>query len=179
MRYDSIADIYSVNAKVRTGFLEIVGTVTDDEANALPDGEPWSIGYVVEHVAIVNGGMAGICGKLIEKARSNGAGASQSLAISDKFYEYIGMMATRKAEAPERVRPTGGVTLAESKERLAGGAAAFESLREGFEQLDLSGPTFPHPYFGDLTAVEWFALSGLHERRHVEQIERILAKIRK
>jgi len=87
-------------------------------------------------------------------------------------------MATRKAEAPERVRPTGSVSVAESKERLAANDVAFDSFREGFEQLDLTEPKFPHPYFGELTAVEWFALAGLHERRHTDQIERILAKIR-
>jgi len=67
MRYESIADIYSVNAKTRDCFLNVIDGVTDDEVNALPDGELWSIGYIIEHVAIVNGGMAGICGRLIEK----------------------------------------------------------------------------------------------------------------
>lgn len=178
MRYESIADIYSINAKTRDRFLTVIQSVTDDEVIVLPDGEPWSIGYIVEHVAIVNGGMAGICGKLIEKAKSNGTEAGDGLAISDKFYECIGMMATRKAEAPERVRPSGSLSVAESKDQLAAGSVAFESFRKGFEQLDLTEPTFPHPYFGDLTAVEWFALAGIHERRHTDQIERLLTKIR-
>ena len=178
MRYGSIADIYTLNAKVREDFLAVVDSLTDDEINALPDGEAWSIGYIVEHVAIVNAGMAGICGKLVEKAKADGAGPSVGLSISEKFYEYIAMMATLKAEAPERVRPTGDLSITESKERLAAGVDTFDSLRDGFETIDLSDPKFPHPYFGDLTAIEWFALAGLHERRHSDQIGRIIGKIR-
>lgn len=178
MRFESISEIYAANQKTRERLLAVLCDVSDVEADKTTDDEPWSVSYITEHVAIVNNGMAGICSKLIEKARANGAASDGSLAIGDKFYEYIGMMATRKAEAPERVKPTGGVSVAESKERLDSAAAIFAGLREDFEALDLSEGKFPHPYFGDLTAVEWFAISGLHERRHTEQIVRLLAAIR-
>lgn len=178
MRFESVSDIYAANQKARERLLAVLADVSDVEADVTTDDEPWSVNYITEHVAIVNNGMAGICSKLVEKAKANGVASSTSLAISDKFYEYIGMMATRKAEAPERVKPTGGVPIAGSKERLDLAAAIFAGLREDFENLDLSEGKFPHPYFGDLTAVEWFALSGLHERRHIEQIERLLTQIR-
>lgn len=178
MRFESISDIYAANQKTRERLLAVLADVSDAEADKTTDDEPWSVNYITEHVAIVNNGMAGICSKLIEKAKANGAASEGSLAIGDKFYEYIGMMATRKAEAPERVRPIGGIPIGESKERLDSAATIFEGLRDEFETLDLSEDKFPHPYFGELTAVEWFALSGLHERRHTDQIERLLAQIR-
>jgi hypothetical protein len=178
MRFESISDIYSANRRSRERFLNILDDVIDDEAHTIPSGESWSIAHIAEHVAIVNNGMAGICRKLIEKAKTDEAAAGDSLAISDRFYEYVGMMATRKAEAPERVVPTGGVSIAESRERLNAADKIFATFQADFEDLDLTEPKFPHPYFGDLTAVEWFALSGLHERRHTEQAERVLAKLR-
>ncbi len=178
MRFESISDIYSSNRRSRERFLGILDGVTNDEANALPADEKWTVSHIAEHVAMVNQGMAGICGRLIEKARSAGASACDGLAISDEFYSYVAMIAKNKAEAPERVQPTGTVGLGESKERLAAAEAALAAMRSDLEGLDLSEPKFPHPYFGDLTAVEWFALLGLHEGRHAEQTERLLAKIR-
>jgi DinB superfamily len=178
MRFESISDIFAANQKSRDSLLAVLADVQESEADKTTDDEPWSVVYITEHIAIVTNGMAGICSKLIEKAKADDAPASASLAINDKFYEYIAMMATRKAEAPERVKPTGAVSLAESKERLASASTSFDALRDDFENLDLNGQTFPHPYFGDLTATEWFALSGLHERRHTAQIERLLASIR-
>jgi len=178
MRYGSINEIFGNNQALRQRLLEVIADIKDGETNVVPDGEGWSVGQIVEHVSIVNSGMAGICGKLIEKARSAGAREADGLAISDEFYANVRAMATRKAEAPERVLPTGDVSIDESTRRLSMATDAFNALRDAFESIDLSGPKFPHPYFGDLTAVEWFALSGLHERRHTDQIERVLAKIR-
>ena len=49
---------------------------------------------------------------------------------------------------------------------------AFQALKPLFEKYDASEPKFPHPYLGDMTAVEWLAMYGAHERRHLRQIER-------
>ena len=179
MRFESIADIYAANQKTREKLLAVLADVRDDEADKTTDDEPWSVAYIAEHIAIVSNGMAGICSKLIEKAKANGATSSDGLAITDGFYANIAKMATMKAEAPERVKPTGSVSIEDSTARLDTANTVFQSLREGFEQLDLSEPRFPHPYFGDLTATEWFALSGLHERRHTEQIIRLRENLRR
>jgi hypothetical protein len=178
MRFESISDIYSSNRRARERFLGVLDGVTDAEAIALPSDERWTVCQIAEHVAMVNQGMAGICGRLIEKAKSAGASPTDGLPISDEFYSYVAMMSKRKAEAPERVQPTGSVSLAESIERLAAAEAAVANLSTDLESLDLSVPKFPHPYFGDLTAVEWFALMGLHEHRHADQAARLLDKIR-
>lgn len=178
MRYESIADIYAANERSREKLLAVLSDLRDDEAEKTTDDELWSAAYIAEHVAIVSNGMAGICSKLIEKAKANGAASSEGIAITDNFYAHIAKMATMKAEAPDRVKPTGSLSIEESTIRLADANAVFQSLREGFEQLDLSEPTFPHPYFGDLTATEWFALSGLHERRHTEQLIRLRDSLR-
>lgn len=194
MRFTSIDDIFEANDKVRELLLEVIAGVTDEEAAALPDGGGWSVGQVVEHVSIVNNGMAGICRRLIEKARAGGAGeagelpvtgagelatpGTRELPISKEFWANVRAMASRKAAAPERVLPTGGVSLDEAKARLQAAEDTFAELRSDLEAVDLSGPKFPHPYFGDLNAIEWLALKGFHERRHTEQIQRVLDQVR-
>lgn len=178
MRYESIADIYSANQAIRERFLAVVAEITREEENALPDGEKWTAGHLVEHVAIVSGGMAGICGSLIGKAKDAGAVSDGTIAISDDYFTRLGTATNVKVEAPDRVRPTGGVAIVESLERLTIANGTFASLQKDFETVGLNEPTFPHPFFGDLTAVEWLILVGLHEHRHTEQLEQMIAKVR-
>ena len=178
MRYESIADIYSANKLIRERFQATVADIGPDEENGLTEGEQWTPGHLVEHVSIVYGGMAGICGKLIGKAKDAGAVSDGTIAISPDYFSRLGSSAERKVEAPERVRPTGGVPLAESIQRLAAADQALVSMRDDFEAVGLDDHKFPHPLFGDLTAVEWLILAGLHEHRHTGQLQEMIAKIR-
>lgn len=178
MRYESIADIYSANKLIRERFQATIADIGPGEESKLAEGEQWTPGHLVEHVSIVYGGMAGICGKLIGKAKDAGAVSDGTMAISPGYFEKLGSSAGSKVEAPERVRPTGGVPIAESIERLNTADEAFASMRDDFEKVGLSDPKFPHPLFGDLTAVEWLILAGLHEHRHTGQLQQMMAKIR-
>jgi hypothetical protein len=83
-----------------------------------------------------------------------------------------------RIEAPERVRPTGEVAIPFSMQKLTSAEADIDALRPDMERLDLSGHTFPHPFFGDLTAAEWLVVAGGHEIRHTLQIQRVLEQIR-
>jgi len=44
-----------------------------------------------------------------------------------------------------------------------------------FETNDGNQNKFPHPYFGDLSAIEWLVLIGGHEVRHLRQIKGMIA----
>jgi hypothetical protein len=72
------------------------------------------------------------------------------------------------------VRPRGGVAVADSLARLRESRAAFEALRPRIERADLSAATYPHPSFGPLNLYQWLAFVGIHEERHLNQIERLL-----
>lgn len=178
MRYESIADIYSANAKFRERFLAVVGTVTPHEATVVPEGEKWSIQQIVEHVGIVNHGMGRICSKLLTACVADGKESDGSFSLSEGFANGLSMAGDRKVEAPERVHPTGEVTLESSLQRFAAVEAEYNALRPDLERLELTAHTFPHPYFGPLNAGEWLVMRGLHEHRHTQQIERLLARIR-
>jgi hypothetical protein len=63
-------------------------------------------------------------------------------------------------------------------QKLAAAELEADALRPDMERLDLSEHTFPHPFFGDLTAAEWLVVAGGHEMRHTLQIQRVLEQIR-
>ncbi len=178
MRYESVGDIYSTNAKIRERLLETVANINESELTALPDGEKWTIQQLVEHISIVEHNVARICSKLIEASKTNGKLSDGSLAVADDFASKWSAVSNVKLEAPERVQPTGNVSIAHAFEQMDSTHDALAALRSDFESYDLSGSKFPHPYFGDLTATEWLILSGSHEARHTTQLERILEKIR-
>lgn len=178
MRYENIADIYSANEKIRTHLHATLANITTDEAAALPDGEKWSIQHVVEHIAMVEGGISMICSRMIEAAKADGKTSDGTFKLSEKFLENLSQLATARVEAPERVQPTGDVAIQDSLSKLTAATEALQTLRSDLESIDVTGHTFPHPYFGPLTAAEWLVISGLHERRHTGQIEALLAKLR-
>jgi uncharacterized damage-inducible protein DinB len=179
MNYESIADIYSANAKVRENLYATLEGISESEAITLPDGEKWSIGHVVEHISMVETGVSMICSRMVEAAKADGKMSDGSFSLSEKFRENLSQLATARVEAPERVQPTGEVAIQDSLATLSAATATLETLRSDLESTDVTGHTFPHPYFGALTATEWLVIAGLHERRHTGQIESLLTKIRK
>ncbi len=179
MRYETVADIYSANEKIRERFIATVNSVAPDEATALPEDEKWSIQQVAEHISMVDEGISRICAKLLGEAKAAGKPSDGTLPLSTNFGEMSAVVANQRLEAPERVQPTGNVTIAEAAERMSSNRTAFDAMRSDLEQYDASEPKFPHPYFGDMTAAEWLIVVGLHERRHTSQIENLLDRIRK
>jgi hypothetical protein len=179
MKYESIADIFSANKKIREGLEIVLGGVSPDEATAVPAEGGWSIQAIVEHIAIVNGASLKICGKLLDAARAENKPSDGSFSLSQKFDLSSEEARNVKIEAPERVRPTGTVSIAASMQKMAEIHKTVDALQPEMERLDLAGHTFPHPFFGDLNAAEWLVVAGGHEMRHTLQIQAVLERVRR
>ena len=178
MNYESIAEIYSANNAIRERFISTATGITTSEAAALPDGEKWTLAELIEHVSLVNSAMCQICTKLMTRSQDEGNASNGRYEISDRFIEKAAESAHKKLEAPDFVRPEGGKPIQASLAAIEGNNEKLQSLLPLFEAFNGNMHTFPHPFFGDLSAVEWMLLLGRHEGRHTAQIERILEKIR-
>lgn len=178
MRYETIADIYSANQKIRDAFTATVGGVSAEESIALPDGEKWSIQQLVEHVAIVEQNISRICVKLVDEAKAAGKASDGTVRLSEDFGQKTAAAAGVKVEAPERVHPTGNVTISDALAQMSETGKVLAGLRADYEAFDCSEAVFPHPFFGPLSAIEWLVLIGGHEARHTRQLEQLLDKIR-
>ena len=177
MNYQTISDIYEANDRVRAKLKATVENLTDEQASTLPDGEKWTVRDFVEHISIVDEGIMRISAKMLNAAKENGKTADGAAKISEDFIQKAEASRDIKLEAPERVRPTGTKSIAESLARMDETRQKLEELRPLFESVECSDLKFPHPAFGDLTAHEWLALLGGHEARHLRQIKNVLAKI--
>lgn len=176
MKNQTIADLFAANDKIRRRLIETLSNLPDERANFLPDGEKWTVAQFVEHLSMVEEGMTKISAKLLAEARNAGNEADGKAVFSESFTRKASEMREMKFESPDRVRPTGTKTVAESLEKMRQSRERLENLRPLFETVECSDVKFPHPFMGDLTAHEWLALIGGHEARHLEQIKNILAK---
>ncbi|MBX3266633.1 MAG: DinB family protein [Acidobacteria bacterium] len=175
MKFESIDEIYSTNARFAAELESLVGELTQEAAEHRPEGEKWSIAEIVEHLAMVEDGMSRICAKLIGKAEKDGDVSDGIISITSTFEERGVAIAKIKVEAPEMVRPTGERSISESLATMAEANARLEQIRPLFGRFDGNKHRFPHPFFGDLSAIEWLVLVGQHKARHIAQIRRLLA----
>lgn len=176
MSYETIAEIYASNDRIRENLKETLASLTDKQSSYLPEGEKWTIAQIVEHVSMVENGMSRICSKLLSSAKAEGQLSDGTVKISDKFAEKSAEVVTVKLEAPEIVRPTHDRSIAESLASTDETRNKLNELRPLFEEFDGNTQKFPHPFFGDLSAVEWLVLVGGHEARHLKQIRHLLEK---
>jgi uncharacterized damage-inducible protein DinB len=179
MNYQTIAEIYAANETIREKLHETVSNLTNDQLIFRADKNTWTITEIVEHIYIVEGGMASIASSLLQKSSAEKIENNGSANISEEFLKKTALIANRrerKAVAPERVVPTGRFSVAQSLEKMKENAKLLNHIRKGLETVNTQKAKFPHPFFGDLTATEWVALVGGHELRHIDQIEEILSQ---
>ena len=176
MDFYSISDIYVENDRVRAELKRVLAGITDEAANLLADGEKWTVAQVVEHISIVDEGASKICAKLLGKGETSvsAAAGSEKPKVSGSFLKHYSTINDVKLEAPDRVQPTGAVSISDSLARMDANRARLNELQPRFETNNEGTATFPQPYFGEMSAVEWLILIGGHEARHTEQIRKLL-----
>jgi hypothetical protein len=176
MTFNSIADIYTENDAVRGRLVARIESLTEAEQQFRAHEGAWTPAEIVEHLAIIEGNLVRLVGKLVGKAESAG-GASGAAAQPMQPFSLAEHAARARAEkfvAPEEVRPRGDVTIADALARLRESRAALHALRPRIEATDGAHVRYPHPAFGPLNLYQWLAFIGLHEQRHLEQMERLL-----
>jgi hypothetical protein len=191
--YQSIADIYAANDTVRRRLTERVENLSEAQQSFRPAEGAWSITEIIDHLSLIEGSMVQLIDRLLRKGEgakaASGAGdgggdsvggdaqtaAGKSPFQPFSFDHFIEQVKDVKLTAPERVRPGGNVSLADALTNLQRTRAGIEAMRPRLETADLGAATYPHPAFGEFNPAQWLAFIGLHERRHLRQIENLLA----
>lgn len=170
----TITEIYDSNDEIRRKLKDLLADIPAEIAEKIPEEGKWSVANIVEHLQIVETGMLRICAKLLSKAEKNHELGDGTVIGSGKLDQKNIEFVRIKMEAPEMVRPTGTRTVAESLAAMRETRRSLDELRPMFEKFDCNIQKFPHPFFGDLSAAEWLRLIGLHELRHIRQINNLL-----
>jgi len=172
MIYNSVDDVFMANEEVRRKLVDRAVNAGDGQARA-PEGG-WSVAEIVEHLSIAEPGITRAIEKLLTPRSDNEGEQGEPEIFAPFSLDEQAELARGKIEAPEFLRPT-GLTLSEGLARLTESRSALTDLRPRFESADYSR-RLPHPAFGPLNAAQWLAFIGMHEERHLRQIERILGE---
>lgn len=175
MEFSTVEEIFTALDKSRGKLTDTVSTLTDEDASFKTAPEKWSTANIVEHLAKTEEGLSATIAKFLAKAEAANIPSTGKIEPPVSFAEITGTYKEMKFEAPEFIRPSGTVALADSLARLENSRAALKALRPRLEAVDLSGARFPHPAFGPMNLYYWLAFIGLHELHHLKQINDILA----
>ena len=178
MIFGSIDEIYEENDRIRKRLVDVLEGVTPEEEALATENGKWTLSKVAEHLSKVDISMTRIAAKLLSKAKDRGLESDGTIKISRHFLVSAGRAEEEdiRFNAPEVVQPEGGQPISESISLLNEHRKELYELKPMFERYDGTEFTFPHPAFGELTAIDWLVLLGGHETRHTRQIERILSQ---
>ncbi|HUQ98099.1 MAG TPA: DinB family protein [Gemmatimonadaceae bacterium] len=140
-----------------------------------PEEDKWSVAEVLDHLQMIESGIAKLIAKRVTKARAGGLGKEESTESVLGSIDFMGdTIDNAFIPAPEIIRPRADADPAIA---LAALAAARQSLREAATLADglaLGEIKHTHPIIGEIDLYQWIVFLGRHEARHIRQIERTL-----
>jgi hypothetical protein len=177
MTYASVEEVFDGIDGTRQRLYDRVEGLSDEQSRARPNSNAWSVAEIVEHLSIIEGRLLQMMKLMLHKAESAGA-RSKGGAVEMKPFtieHHVERARNEKYTAPEAVRPSGQASIADSLAKLRQSREELRALRPRIEETNLAGATYPHPAFGPLNFYEWLAFIGVHEERHLRQIESVLS----
>lgn len=172
MSYHSVEEIYTFMDEARRRLEQRVVNLTPTQQRFKTSADAWCVSEVVEHLALIEERVSRMIAAAVKRA--NTAEGNHRASFAPVSLERFAEQTARKLEAPEMVRPDGLASLSDSLARMRNSRATLAGLRPQVEACDFSAVTFPHLLFGPLNVYEWLVTIGLHEERHLKQIENII-----
>ncbi|MEP6550526.1 MAG: DinB family protein [Gemmatimonadales bacterium] len=143
---------------------------------ANPDG--WSVAEILEHLRMVESGVARLIAKRVNQAREAGLGEEKSITpVVPSFDKYKAELDSRTLKAPEMVQPRVDVDIGEALDGLGTSRANLRTAVASADGLALGEIKHTHPVLGEIDLYQWLIFVGQHEDRHKKQIERTLKSI--
>jgi DinB superfamily len=153
-----------------------VGPLNQTQADWKPAPERWSTGEVLHHLVLSNRSFARAVAKLVERGRRDGLNATPGARRSwPRLRGIADVGASGPVKNPDLVTPTHGLPLEQLRRDLAESHRAVAAQVPDLAGLDLAALRLPHPLGFELNLFQWTDIMGAHERRHLHQIETLLA----
>ncbi|TQR17971.1 DinB family protein [Psychrobacillus soli] len=158
------------NNEIRAALFQQVDTLTDLQFNQKPDANAWSPKEIIEHLV------------KMEQTIARGIQAQLANPESPKAKKKPIQLSTLrfiKVKAPSHTIPSPDF---ETKEKMK--ALLHETRMELLSVYtssnlnDLRSKSLKHPIFGNVPLIQWFPFVGLHEKRHLKQLEKTIEKLK-
>jgi hypothetical protein len=157
--------------------LAAVGRLTQTQADWQSAAGRWSVGEVLHHLVLSNRAFARAVAKLVEQGTAEGLAAQPGARRTwPRLRSIAEVGALGPVRHPDRVTPTPGLPIAALREDLSASHAAVAEQIPRLAGLDLEALRLRHPLGFELNLFHWVDITGAHERRHLRQIEAIMAE---
>ena len=166
-----VQTLWSELEDARAELLREVDGLSQPQSEWRPGAGEWSVGEVIDHLAIAEVATGKLTTKLTKEAAAGGAPAVFPHDLT--AFAALPMPASAGLEAPEAMRPTARKPF---HELLATLRATRERSRQSFDRLAACDPRplrFKHFHFGDLDLAQWWRLTAEHDRMHLGQVRDI------
>ncbi|RNF41124.1 DinB family protein [Planococcus salinus] len=157
------------NEKIRQQLLQLVKHVPDEVLNRKPSPEEWSPIQILEHLHLMEQTVAAGIAQQLENEQSRKAGKKPIKLATVRLV---------KVDAPSYLVPSEEfISYEEMEGRLAASREKLHHLYDSVPQEVLEQKSMPHIVFGNMPLIQWFSFIGLHEKRHLKQLEKALSKV--
>lgn len=143
---------------------------------AAPDG--WSVAEILDHLRMVESGVARLITKRVAQAREAGIGEEKSTeSVMPSFDPYAARLEKVVLQAPPMIAPRPNVDISEALDGLESSREALRAAVVSADGVALGEIKHTHVVLGELDLYQWLIFIGQHEGRHTKQIERTLKSI--
>ena len=164
----------------RKELLQSFAGVPHDRLGVRSAPDRWSVAEILEHLRLVESGIARLITKRAGQARDQGLGEEKSTtSVMPTFAAFSAALEAQVMEAPAPVKPRSDVDINVALEGLADSRAALRAAAVSADGLSIGEIKHTHPFLGELDLYQWLIFIGQHEQRHRKQIERTLNSIPK
>ena len=160
--------------QTRQEFLAAIDGLSDAQWKFKPSPDRWSIAEAAEHIALAEQRVWHLVSEKIMKSPAAPEKRAEVKGKEEKVLQGVPDR-SRKAEAPEQLRPTGKwpTRAALVKDFSATRDEELEFLAE--TKQDLRSHFEEHPFLKTLDAWQWLLFNGAHSKRHTAQILEVKA----
>lgn len=175
MDYHNVAEIFDAVQATRQQLYQQVKTLSPAQANFKSDPDKWSIAEILEHLNKAEQQMVKRMNGLLPAANARNSSTVPVQFAPFSMDSYLATTRNQKLKSSESLAPAGGLPMSELLPRLRASRDELLALRPRFETHDLSQIVGPHPAYGSINPYQGLVAVGLHEKRHLRQIEAIMA----
>lgn len=133
----------------------------------------WSTALQLYHVTNVNEAVFGVIVKIHEGTDAQYS-KKPSIKLIGRIVMTFGKVPRGRAKAPDRFVPPQDIDREKLTSQFEASKKALTKLAPILEELKAAKGSFPHPYFGNLNALQWLKFTRIHTAHHLKIVDDIL-----
>ncbi len=161
--------MYGIN-EARQQLLEAVSSLSKETLLRKPDENTWSVLEILEHLYLVENWFTNMIHQTLKQNERMKAPKEKPIHhTTDRSF---------KVEAPDVLQPGGTFTSLDiARAKLEESRQVLQEILQSYQEADFLENSAKHPIFGTMSVAQLIEFIGLHELRHLKQIEEVILSV--